>query len=131
MRGELFLVGGAAMALAYSTRRSTGDLDAIFEPTSVIYDIAADIARERSLPTTWLNDGVKGFLPGADPNASPRSTSMATARSNPRFSTSSPNSSGNCDRSSARAQDEEVLAAARFDVGRERQLGAEAREPVR
>lgn len=69
LRGELFLVGGAAMALAYSTRRSTTDLDAIFEPKTVIYEIAAVIARERSLPVNWLNDAVKNFLPGSDPNA--------------------------------------------------------------
>ena len=69
VRGELFLVGGAAMALAYSTRRSTADLDAVFEPKSAIYAVATQIAEERSLPHTWLNDGVKGFLPGADPNA--------------------------------------------------------------
>jgi hypothetical protein len=29
MRAELFLVGGAAMALAYATRRSTADLDVV------------------------------------------------------------------------------------------------------
>lgn len=69
LRGELFLVGGAAMALAYSTRRSTTDLDAVFEPKAEIYAVAAQIADERSLPHTWLNDAVKGFLPGRDPNA--------------------------------------------------------------
>ena len=69
IRGELFLVGGAAMALAYSTRRSTTDLDAIFEPKIIIYDLAGIIAHERSLPANWLNDAVKSFLPGADPNA--------------------------------------------------------------
>jgi hypothetical protein len=69
VRGELFLVGGAAMAMAYSTRRSTADLDAVFEPKSTIYAVAARIAQERSLPRTWLNDAVKGLLPGADPNA--------------------------------------------------------------
>ncbi len=69
VRGELFLVGGAAMALAYSTRRSTSDLDAIFEPKQVIYEVAESIAQDRDLPAGWLNDGVKGFLPGADPNA--------------------------------------------------------------
>ena len=37
VHGDLFLVGGAAMALAYSTRRATRDLDAIFEPKQVIY----------------------------------------------------------------------------------------------
>jgi hypothetical protein len=69
LRGELFVVGGAAMALAYSTRRSTADLDAVFEPKAAIAEVAAEIARHRSLPTTWLNDAVKGFLPGPDPNA--------------------------------------------------------------
>ena len=77
LRGELFLVGGAAMALAYSTRRSTADLDAIFEPKTIIYDIAATIARERSLPATWLNDAVTSFLPGADPNAAATSIGVA------------------------------------------------------
>ncbi|MDH4147262.1 MAG: DUF6036 family nucleotidyltransferase [Acidimicrobiia bacterium] len=69
LRGELFLVGGAAMALAYSTRRSTADLDAVFEPKAEIYAAAAAIASARSLPATWLNDAVKSFLPGTDPNA--------------------------------------------------------------
>jgi Nucleotidyltransferase of unknown function (DUF6036) len=69
VRGELFLVGGAAMALAYSTRRSTVDLDAVFEPKTTIYEVAAIIAAERDLPAGWLNDGVKGYLPGIDPNA--------------------------------------------------------------
>lgn len=69
VRGEMFLVGGAAMALAYSTRRSTSDLDAIFEPKQVIYELAESIGCDHDLPTNWLNDGVKGFLPGADPSA--------------------------------------------------------------
>ena len=57
------------MALAYSTRRSTADLDAVFEPKSEIYDTAAQLAADRGLPPNWLNDAVKSFLPGADPNA--------------------------------------------------------------
>jgi hypothetical protein len=32
VHGDLFLVGGAAMALAYSTRRATRDLDANIPP---------------------------------------------------------------------------------------------------
>lgn len=35
--GELYGVGGAAMALAYDLRRTTRDIDAVFEPNSVIY----------------------------------------------------------------------------------------------
>jgi hypothetical protein len=67
--GDLFLVGGAAMALAYSRRRATRDLDAIFEPKQVIYDAAQRIGDRYGLPSDWLNDGVKGFLPGEDPAA--------------------------------------------------------------
>lgn len=68
-RADVFLVGGAAMAVAYSTRRATHDLDAIFEPKQVIYSAAKHIADSRGLPEDWLNDAVKGFLPGPDPNA--------------------------------------------------------------
>ena len=41
VRGQIFIVGGAAMALAYSTRRVTRDIDAVFEPKTSIYTAAA------------------------------------------------------------------------------------------
>jgi hypothetical protein len=63
IEARLFLVGGAAMALAYSRRRVTRDLDAVFEPKREIYEEAAKLARERGLPEDWLNDSVKGVLP--------------------------------------------------------------------
>lgn len=44
---SLFLVGGAAMALAYSSSRATKDLDGIFEPKSVVNEIAAQVALQR------------------------------------------------------------------------------------
>lgn len=69
IRGEMFLVGGAAMALAYNRRRTTKDLDGVFEPKTAIYDCAEMIARERSLKPGWLNDAVKAFLPGPDADA--------------------------------------------------------------
>lgn len=69
LRGDLFVVGGAAMALAYNTRRATRDLDAVFEPKSVVYDVARTVGERHDLPEDWINDGVKGFLPGEDPNA--------------------------------------------------------------
>jgi hypothetical protein len=69
IHGDLFLVGGAAMALAYSTRRATRDLDAIFEPKRAIYAAAQRVGDRHGLPSNWLNDGVKGFLPGPDVDA--------------------------------------------------------------
>ena len=35
-RAELFLVGGAAIALCFDARRATRDLDAIFAPADVV-----------------------------------------------------------------------------------------------
>jgi Nucleotidyltransferase of unknown function (DUF6036) len=66
VRGQVFIVGGAAMALAYSTRRVTKDIDAVFEPKSAIYDAVATVAQQLGLPEDWLNDAVKGFMPGPD-----------------------------------------------------------------
>jgi hypothetical protein len=60
---EMFLVGGAAMALAYSRLRTTRDLDAIFEPKALVYEEARRLAADRGLPPDWLNDAVKGLLP--------------------------------------------------------------------
>jgi hypothetical protein len=71
VRGQIFIVGGAAMALAYSTRRVTRDIDAVFEPKASIYDAAARIAEEHGLPEDWLNDAAKGFMPGKDEDARP------------------------------------------------------------
>jgi hypothetical protein len=34
-----------------------------------IYDAARRVGDRHGLPSDWLNDGVKGFLPGADPDA--------------------------------------------------------------
>ena len=70
VRGELFIVGGAAMALAYNTRRSTRDIDAVFEPKTIVYEAAGRVAdRHPDLPPDWVNDAVKGFLLGDDPAA--------------------------------------------------------------
>jgi len=51
--------------------RSTAaaDLDGVFEPELVIYEAAARVGARRGLNDGWLNDAVKGFLPGPDPNA--------------------------------------------------------------
>jgi hypothetical protein len=71
VRGQIFIVGGAAMALAYSTRRVTKDIDAVFEPKSAIYVAATKVAKDLGLPEDWLNDAVKGFMPGSDEHPRP------------------------------------------------------------
>jgi Nucleotidyltransferase of unknown function (DUF6036) len=71
VHGQIFIVGGAAMALAYSTRRVTKDIDAVFEPKSSIYRAAAKVAENEGLPEDWLNDAAKGFMPGEDEDPRP------------------------------------------------------------
>lgn len=64
--GELFLVGGAALALAYEARDATRDVDALFEPKQELYAAAKRVARRHGLRADWLNDAMKGFLHGHD-----------------------------------------------------------------
>ena len=60
--GEVCLFGGTVMVLAFSARLATKDVDALFQPTQIIRELARHIATEQHLPADWLNDGVKGFV---------------------------------------------------------------------
>jgi hypothetical protein len=67
---DMFLVGRAAMALAYNLRGVTADVDAVFEPRALVCEAASRVAmRHPELPSHWLNDAVRGFLPGTDSDA--------------------------------------------------------------
>lgn len=88
VRGQIFIVGGAAMALAYSTRRVTKDIDAVFEPKSAIYAAAARVAQALELPEDWLNEAVKRFLPDADdehPRPIPDVRGIEVTTASPRY----------------------------------------------
>ena len=66
VHARIFIVGGAAMALAYNSRRITRDSDAVVEPKAVISEDARRMADDiPGLPPDWLNDGVKGLMPSA------------------------------------------------------------------
>ncbi|HEX6418051.1 MAG TPA: DUF6036 family nucleotidyltransferase [Acidimicrobiales bacterium] len=72
VRGDVFIVGGAAMAVAYDARPATRDVDAIWHPSAEIRTAAERVAaRHDDLDAAWMNDGVKGFLPGDDPGHGP------------------------------------------------------------
>ncbi len=60
--GEIGIVGGAVMCLVFQVRNATKDVDAIFEPSSLIRKIAAKLGEKHHIGPAWLNDAVKGFL---------------------------------------------------------------------
>lgn len=59
--GEINILGGTAMMLAFQARQSTKDVDAIFAPVDVVREAARLVAGELHLPVDWLNDAVKRF----------------------------------------------------------------------
>jgi len=67
---DLYVFDGAAMALAYDARRSTRDIDAVFQPHGVVLDEARAVADELGLPQWWLNEQASAYVaPGGDTNA--------------------------------------------------------------
>jgi hypothetical protein len=64
---DLYVFGGAAMSLAYDSRRATRDIDALLTPHGVVVEEARAVARELGLPDSWLNDqGSVYVAPGDD-----------------------------------------------------------------
>lgn len=67
---DIYVFGGAAMALAYDARRATRDIDAVFKPHGIVLQEARGVADELGLPGWWLNEQASAYVaPGGDPSA--------------------------------------------------------------
>ena len=68
---DIYVFGGAAMALAYDSRRATRDVDALFKPHGIVLEEARAVAAELGLPNWWLNEQASSYAaPSGDPSAS-------------------------------------------------------------
>jgi predicted nucleotidyltransferase len=63
---DLFIVGGAAMALAYDATRVTRDVDAMFVPHGVVVEESRAVADELGLPPWWLNEQASVYVSGKE-----------------------------------------------------------------
>lgn len=63
---DIFVVGGAAMALAYDADRVTQDVDALFVPHGVVLEEARNVAADLKLPPWWLNEQATVYISGKD-----------------------------------------------------------------
>jgi hypothetical protein len=66
VRLEMTLYGGALMMLAYDSRESTKDVDAVVHPKEIADELAARVAGEQGLHAGWLNDDVRQFVAGRE-----------------------------------------------------------------
>ena len=63
VRANVYIVGGAAMALLYDDRRVTRDIDSvILDGHGALTDAVREIARERGLPSSWLNEQASAYV---------------------------------------------------------------------
>jgi hypothetical protein len=63
---DVFVVGGAAMALAYDAARVTRDVDAVFMPHGIVLEEARKVADDLGLPNWWLNEQASVYISGKE-----------------------------------------------------------------
>lgn len=67
----LRVIGGAVIALEYSSSRVTQDVDALFDNYDTVMKCSRLVANELGLPANWLNSQIHdtGFDAADDPNS--------------------------------------------------------------
>ena len=65
---DVFVVGGAAMALAYDAARVTRDVDAVFMPHGIVLEEARKVAEDLGLPRWWLNEQASVYITSSRPS---------------------------------------------------------------
>lgn len=62
VRGEVCVMGGACMVLAFKARETTKDVDVVAEPAALVLRQAFRVGQEMNLPTDWLNNAVRLYV---------------------------------------------------------------------
>ena len=64
VKAHIYIVGGAAIALAFRRSRRTFDVDAlILEGHGAVLEASREVARQRGWPDSWLNEQATTYLP--------------------------------------------------------------------
>jgi hypothetical protein len=63
---DIYLVGGAAIAVEFDSRRSTTDIDAVYTPEHTVQEIANLMAAELGLDPRWLNNAARAYIPDGE-----------------------------------------------------------------
>jgi Nucleotidyltransferase of unknown function (DUF6036) len=69
--GQVHVVGGAAMLLAYDSRVTTRDIDAVFSPDEPMLKAIREVANEFGWPRTWLNNQANSYVSRTPGEGSP------------------------------------------------------------
>lgn len=77
VEASIYIVGGAAIALDYDSRRLTVDVDAFFEPRDIVLEEAKKLAEEFGISDDWLNDKAKMGKVNADDEGIPQMMSSS------------------------------------------------------
>ena len=89
VRAHVYVMGGAAMTLAFARERSTHDIDARIDSAhAAVTEAVREIARERQLPGSWLNEQATSFLPRRPDTAAPTlydSPNLVVTGASPRY----------------------------------------------